>query len=220
MEIRMSLKINSGLGMLAAVLLLGACDAVVYNIPTEVNQERAEVYRDQVDFEVKTSALGAGHIQNMAKEYWRYGQSPMHVTVTYDPESRANTARNASEQAARIAGALRQQGVKSLDVDTMPVRGLGEESTTLVSYGRLKARAPKGCDATLDMDFVTFEQMDDYKLGCSIESHLAKQVARPKDLLGEDAMDSAEGRYSANNLETYMSGKPNEPLQVETTSGE
>ncbi|MBI2233919.1 MAG: hypothetical protein HYU57_02785 [Micavibrio aeruginosavorus] len=214
----MRIKTKSGLGVLVAILLMGGCDSIVYNVPTEVTDNRAEVYRSSTDFEIKTSDLGEPQLQKIAQDYRRYGETPMQVTVTYDPVSQVNTARRASEAAARISDGLRAQGVRAINIDTMPVQALGDGSTTLVSYDALEARAPSGCESAIDMDFATFKQADDYKLGCSIETHLAKQVTRPKDLMGSDHMDNAQGRYTANSLERYMVGDLNEPIAGEVAS--
>ena len=65
----------------------------------------------------------------------------------------------------------------------------------------------------MSMEHADREKAQDYKLGCSIEIYASKQIARPKDLLGNDDMDNGSGRREANVLDVYQQGKPNEELQ-------
>jgi len=216
----MSLKVTIGSFLMAAAFMVAGCDAIVYNTPSEISTRRVEVHRDSVDLELDTAALSPAFLQNLGQDYRKRGDSSMLVSVTYDPHSSVNTARRASDKAASLAAALNAQGVRNMTVDTLPVADSGEHSRTLISYNALRAAAAPDCDV-LEMEMTTdLERMENYGLGCSIETYLARQVAKPADLLGNDVMDTSQGRYSANSLEPYMSGARNPALEGESASGE
>ena len=68
------------------------------------------------------------------------------------------------------------------------------------------------------MDFADHNVAEDYRLGCTIETQISRQVARPGDLEGRDTMDNPDGRKTANTVEPYMTGAPNPALTGETAS--
>ncbi len=70
----------------------------------------------------------------------------------------------------------------------------------------------------MSMEFADLDEAKDYKLGCSIETYVSRQIARPKDLLGNDNMGNADGRPRVNGVEPYMTGAPNKELSGETAS--
>lgn len=217
----MSFNTTIGSFLIASALFLSGCDSIVYNIPTEVSTDRAEVLREDVNLEFDTASLSGPVLQKIAKDYRNRGESSMLVSVTYDPHSPGNTARKASDTAANVAAAINRQGVTNFQVETLPVLESGETSRTLVSYAGLKAVPPSSCDQVLGMEMVDdFDKMEKQKLGCSIETYTARQVTRPADLLGNDVIENSNGRYSANSLERYVSGQPNPALSGENASGE
>jgi len=59
----------------------------------------------------------------------------------------------------------------------------------------------------------------EYKMGCSVETMIARQIARPGDLLGR-APNSVykDGRRISNQIEGVRSGAMNEPLGGESAS--
>jgi type IV pilus biogenesis protein CpaD/CtpE len=215
----MSSKIIISGFLVATALFLAGCDSIVYNIPTEVSTDRVEVHRENVDLEFDTASLSPALLQKLGQDYRNQGETPMLVSVTYDPHSQDNTARKASDTVASLSAALNKQGVHNLQVDTLPILGSGDRSQTIVSYAGLKALPPSSCGNVLDMDMVQdFERTENYKLGCSVETYTARQIARPADLLGNEIMGSAPGRYHANALDPYMTGGPNPPLSGENAS--
>ncbi|MGZ9097374.1 MAG: CpaD family pilus assembly lipoprotein [Micavibrio sp.] len=206
-----------GVGVLA-VSLLSACDTIVENNPTQITTTKAETYNDHYALEADTAAIGAGHITEISRHYWAHGETPVQVMVTYDPHSKANTAMRATQEMARITTALRTKSVKNIEADILPVQDSGEISKTLISYDTVHARPPSECGAEMDMDFADHKRGEDYKLGCTIETQISRQIARPKDLNGQDTMDNPDGRKTANALEPYLTGAPNPALSGETAS--
>lgn len=203
-----------GIG-LAAALMLSAC---AWDAPTRTTAGRAEVYSDDYVLEVPTETLKAAKLQDVSQHYWRYGSSPVLVTVMYDPHSPSNTAMKATQQATRIAETLHAQGIKAIDTDILPVQEAGDVSNTLITYNTVEARPPSECGEPLSMGYTDSEKDQNYALGCSVETYLARQVARPADLLGNDGQDPGEGRRAANMTNGYIGGEPNEPLEGETAS--
>lgn len=215
----MSFNITIGSFFIATALLLTGCDSIIYNTPTEVSTDRIEISREDVALEFDTASLSPAALEKLSHDYRARGDSAMLVTVTYDPHSSANTARRASDTAAGFATALSRQGVKALEVETLPVLDSGDRSSTLVSYAGLKALPPSSCGDVLDMDMVSdLDRTENYALGCSVKTFTARQVAKPADLLGKDTMDTVQGRYSVNSLEPYMSGAQNKDLGGENAS--
>ena len=208
----------AGLGVLG-VLALSACDTLVYEgNPTHLTTGGVETYRDQFALEKNTASVSESDLAAIARDYRSRGESPLQFMVTYDPHSKTNTAAKAARDAEHLSGLLRKNGVRNIDMTIMPVMDSGDSSTTLIGYDALNARPPSECGETLDLDFADQHKGQDYRLGCSVDTYLSRQVARPRDLLGRDHMDNADGRMLSNGLETYMSGAPNAELQGETAS--
>lgn len=204
---------------LLGVIVLGGCDTLVYGgNPTQLTTGRAETYRDQFALEKNTAAISEGDITRISRDYWARGESPLQLMVTYDPNSKSNTAMKASQSAERISGMLRAKSVRKIETEIMPVQDSGDLSTTLISYDAINARPPSECGETLDMDFADQSVGEDYTLGCSVHTYVSRQIARPKDLLGQDDMDNGDGRMISNSLEPYMSGMPNPELKGEVAS--
>jgi type IV pilus biogenesis protein CpaD/CtpE len=199
------------------MVLLSGCGAVMHS-PTHVTTDRAEIYRDQFALDARTDSLRNSQIVNISRHYASAGDSPLYITVTYDPHSASNTAMRATQESQRLAGLLRKNGVRQVEADIVPVRDGGELSRTLITYDTLNARAPSSCGEPMSMEFSDIDATRDYKLGCSVETYTARQIARPRDLLGQDDMGNSDGRPRVNGIEPYMSGVPNKELDGETAS--
>lgn len=198
---------------LVSVLALGACDTLIYGGPSQLTQSKAELYKDQFATEVETGSLSDGQINGIARGYWSNGNGPMNVSVTFDPQSKTNTAKKANTEALKLTTALKKYGVKNIQYGTTAIEQTGALSRTMISYDSVKAQPPKDCPEPLGMKFAEGDFGDDYKMGCSIETFTARQIARPADLAGTRVMDSNSGRRDANLLEFYQSGQPNPDLK-------
>jgi len=198
---------------LASALTLSACDTIVYGGHSNLTQNQAELYNDQFATEVATGSLSDGQLNGIARGYWSNGNGPMIVSVTFDPKSKTNTAKKASGEALKLATALKHYGVKNIQYGTTAIEQTGALSRTMISYDSVKARPPADCPEPLGMKFAENDYGDDYKIGCSVETYTARQIARPADLAGNRVMDSNSGRRDANLLEIYQSGQPNPDLK-------
>jgi type IV pilus biogenesis protein CpaD/CtpE len=209
----------AGVGV-AALLLLGACDTIVNNNPTAmVSPGGIETYKDEIALEIETATLDAGKMEQVSRHYWAHGDTPLLLSVTYDPHSKINTAMKATKEAARLKTLLGQQGTVNVQADIMPVQDSGDASKTIITYDSVNARGPSECqNAKVDRNFTDWERVPDYKVGCASENYLAKQIARPKDLHGSDDMDIMDGRLQANTVELTKSGQSYPALKGESAS--
>lgn len=204
----------------AALLLLGACDTIVNDNPTAmVSSGRVETYKNEMALEIETATLDAGKMEQVSRHYWSHGDTPLLMSVTYDPHSKTNTAMKATQEAARLKTLLAKQGAANVQADIMPVQDSGDVSKTIITYDAVNARGPSECrDVKVNRDFTDWERVPDYQLGCASENYLAKQIARPKDLHGNDVMDITDGRLQANTIELTKGGQTNPTLKGESAS--
>lgn len=193
---------------------LSACDL---HEPTTFHENRLTVKEDTYTKSHDTEALTDLHIRAIAKGYDRYGDGSMNITVTYDPQSNINNAVRASENLGIVTSALRDQGIRRIKGDILPFNERGVPSKTLISYRAITAHAPD-CDPIPGLEDRKPDVSRDYELGCSTETLFAKQIYRPRDLMGQSGVSAADGRRASNIIDAYRSGEPAEDLEAETIS--
>lgn len=201
------------MGMALPVMASCAMDKDTY-----MNKKRVELVKSEHSRTMAMTDLDDKSLRGLVDHYQHYGEGPIEVYVTYDPESRTNTAMQATNEVARISKALRASGARELDVGVMPVAGQGADSQVLVNYRTVTARPPEGCDAMGGVDGKQTEADFNYKYGCTIETQVARQIARPRDLNGRAGLDAASARRQSNIIEPYKAAEPSEELQGETAS--
>lgn len=210
---------------LTAVILLSGCSV---QSETWVNQAgRAQVTEDQFADYLETSKLNPSTLQSISSYYQRFGNGPMNVVVAYDPLSKTNTVSKAEKALGIIRKGLFQNGVRNINAISSPVKGSGDISTTLVSFPALTASAPASCgtmpgykDPSQDIPNDT-NIKPPYGYGCTIETLLAKQVARPSDLMGaQGGSITSDGRRAERVLSTrgYYGDSENQKLEGESVS--
>ncbi len=184
-----------------------------------LTQNRAQVQHQIHTEKMAVSDMNDGAAEAVAQHYTRHGSGPAAVVVTYDPKAKDITAMKATEEAARIGSAMRRYGMRDIDTRIMPAHAEAS-GLVLVSYSSYTAHPPKDCGLLSGLNGEQVRYQEDYKLGCSIETMFARQVARPKDLFGQDMDDlSMDGRVVSNAVEVYRMGAPNGPLGGESASG-
>jgi len=205
----------SGL-MLAAIPMLSACSM---ETPTALSQKKVEVLEKSFHSEIETAAVDDAVMERISSSYKDSGRGVVAVMVTYNPAGHdGNTAMKATENAARIARGLGRHGIGQVETEVMPVVD-SEKSFTHFNYSGYVAQAPEDCDVFEDIDDSVKESYRDYRLGCTTEAYVARQIARPADLLGQGGMDDADGRRLGNVIAGgQRSGEPNEPLEGELAS--
>jgi type IV pilus biogenesis protein CpaD/CtpE len=89
----------------------------------------------------------------------------------------------ANDEAVRLSQAFRKEGVRDVLTSILPVREQGAESMVVVTYNGYQATAPANCGRMTGFDGPVLEHDPDYKLGCTVETVFARQIANPSDLL-------------------------------------
>ena len=178
-------KFIQKLFLMAFFFILPACDLYEESWAT---REQAKVVQSRFYETFDISTFNDNLAKALAYDYDRHGGSPMNVSVTYDPSSRDYTALSASNDVARIAKLLRTNGVKGAEIGVLPSSTYAGQ--VIVSYESYTAEAPNNCSSMPGLKSnedigKSVEEKDQYALGCTIETLMARQVSRPKDLLGQ-----------------------------------
>jgi len=205
------------LGLIVLCMVLTGCKM---NEPTTLSENRIQVEEETFTDSVPVSQLNQAALNGLARHYRKHGDGPLELTVTYDPKSKTGNAMHASDEAARIAKEMRTAGIRSVAAGILPVNGVGEMNA-MISYTSYNALAPKDCDTMPGYGGTEVKPDGDYKLGCTFDTVFARQIARPKDLKGQANTDmTTDGRRSANTVEVYRTGIPNEPLDGQSATEE
>jgi type IV pilus biogenesis protein CpaD/CtpE len=112
---------------------------------------------------------------------------------------------------------LRLSGVKNVTTRIMPVSGHGTASAVEISFATVKAQPPAGCTVMPGVEDRGTFIASDYKSGCTVDTLLSRQIARPADLKGREGLDAANGRRQTNIVESYRAGVGNSSLGGYTT---
>lgn len=197
---------------------LVACDL---DQKTYLAPNRAQVEQSRYDAEVPVGGIDDNFYKALAQEYKTNGGGQLYMTFVYNPESGGSSAMTATELAGRASRALRQNGVSDAKVDIMPVVDSKHSGKVLISYTRYAASAPKDCKTMPGLEDTKVELGWDYQYGCSIEGQIAKQIARPRDLMGNDTSpDTSSGRRAAATSGNHEAGVPNEKLDAGSITDE
>ncbi len=199
--------------LLPLVLVLSACEMYA---ESAISDRRVQVREESLTEQVPTSRADNEYVAHVAHEYSQSGSGPINLTITYDPQSRTNTAMHANDEAVRLSQTFRKHGVKDVVTSILPVREQGSESSLIVSYSSYQAAAPANCGRMAGFDGPVLEHDPNYKLGCTVDTVFARQIANPSDLLG-DARGPAysDARPNTNIIEGQRTGAFNKPLKGE-----
>ena len=201
----------------AGIALLSACSL---GEPSRLNLRPIGVVHGVKDQQVSAVAVDRGMAAALADDYRRYGNGPMTVTVTYEPSTGEARAKN---EVRRISNLLSAQGVKAVDSSVLPVVSGAGTLQVLIHYEQIVAEAPAACSSHISDDraqiFTNKDgTMPDYRFGCGVDTYLARQVARPRDLLGSDKIAPAEGGRLGTRLQDYRDGKDYKDLKAQNAS--
>lgn len=209
-------KLKLILPLCLAVIFLSGCEMYSESI---VSDRRVQVREEKLTEQVETASLDSDAIAGMIYRYAKSGNGPVDVTVTYDPESKTNTAMRAGDEAARISSVMRKEGASEIVTGILPVRAQGAGSQTIISYSAYQAVAPQNCGLMPGIKELSIDHDPDYRLGCTVETIFAKQISNPSDLLGGARPSSAsDGRVNTNVVEAYRMGTQNKPLKGQEAS--
>lgn len=207
-----------GMGVALVSLGLGGC--MTLREPSTMNETRVQVREESVFEDVAIYNVNDEYLSAVAAHYDRYGGSAMDVIVTYDPRSYKNTAMKAHDKLSDISTTLKKFGVAKMEAGVLPIKGQGDEPRLMISYDSYSAHAPKGCKGMLPgMNGTELGDDEDYKLGCTSQTLLARQISRPKDLLGRGTADNnTDGRSASNIIDLYRSGAQNAALEGQSAT--
>jgi type IV pilus biogenesis protein CpaD/CtpE len=205
--------------MVLALFVLGGCEIDMYH-ETYLSENKIQVEKSVYNEQRLASEVDEPFLDGVARAYDKRGVGPMELTVSYDPASRSNTAMKATATAKSLAAVLNRYGVRNQNVSVMPVQKQGSESIVFISFDSYGALPPKDCSMIAGMETRMVDSDPDYKLGCSINTVMTKQLARPKDIAGQGSQDHfTDGRRSTRIVEIYRQGSKDDPLQGESSSG-
>lgn len=198
----------------SALVTLGGCEHIVHS-DTKLSQSKIELHQDTVFHEM---SVGEFNAQNVAFGYLQSGAATLDVGVSYDPDS-DGAALRASRVLSRIVGDLESYGASNVQSVIVPAKGQ-RGMKILVSYDGFEAAAPSDCDLMPGLAHNNIEPEKDYQIGCSVNSLIARQVARPADLAGGAEVDYSvnDGRRATNITEPNRAGVRNPPLEGERAS--
>lgn len=202
---------NKAFLSILSVLALTAC---TQNTKSMMNTSRVEIKKQTVMEQVPVSQINDVVLSALSDDYKRLGSGALELTMVFDPKSKTFTAMSALKKLEEVKFKLARKGVKTVVTETLAVDGA--QPSMMISFDSVHAGAPSDCGVMPGLDNnQTTRFIGEYKFGCSVETMLAKQIARPSDLEGVGGLDNAGGgRREANVVETYASGAPQDPLTI------
>lgn len=201
-------------GILALAMTLGAC--APQSTPSMMNTSRAELVHSTAIEQIALDRVDDVTLTLLADDYRRHGNGPLELAMAYDPSSRNFTAMQARNKLREVEANLRARGIGQIATRTIAVpKGT---PALMVSYESFEARAPQDCHTMPGIDdYRTTRDIADYRFGCSTESLIARQIARPADLIGrEGSREPHDGRRAVNVIEehrNYGGSEANKPLE-------
>lgn len=195
-----------------AALALGGCARI--DMPSQVSEQRIVLESDNYAQSYKTASVGAAQFDEIGDHFRRHGNGQAEVIVSYDPYSKKNTAMKATDQLHRIIGELNRRQVKDIRGSILAADYSGDESEMIVGYNSVSAQPPEGCGMMPGSDVMKADLDPNYKLGCSVQTMVSRQVARPADLAGRAPdMGDGDGRRARTVVERYRAGEPYDNLR-------
>lgn len=185
--------------MIAAVscLTISACGRLGESMPSMLNTNRAELIEQSVLDSRELNQVDENYLALLAEQSRKYGEGPVDLTVTYDPASKSFTALKAINTLEEIEDALRKQGTTNITTQTLPVEG--RAPSLIVAFDTVGVQPPSSCTEIPGMyDYNTTGYLEGYRIGCAIETNIARQIARPADLKGNEVFDARDGQTDPN----------------------
>lgn len=182
-------------------------------------EKRVEVHQSKFHDQRLMRDADDTYLTTLADHYQRFGDGPVYASITYDPKSKNATAMHATQMASDVSAKLRAAGVRDVKVDIIPVKDQGAQSHLLINYDTYTAHAPRDCDVLPGFEDTDHTINDDYKMGCTIETVIARQIHRPKDLAGDRALSSSRSAAGIwQNAYPALSNEQNSALGGESST--
>jgi pilus assembly protein CpaD len=203
------------LSLIVALGGLNACSRM-YKEGT-LTQNKMQVSQQTAEQEIILDGSHNSQIMALGKDYSRYGDGTLEMTIAYDPLAKSQGAMRASQMAGDLAAQLRSEGITNVKADILPVKDL-PVMKALVNYDSYSALPPEDCEPMSGFNDRNHGDNMDYEMGCTVDTLIARQISRPKDLLGRDFENSYnDARGVSNQIDAVRSGARNPPLGGETT---
>ena len=201
-----SSALRQGLLALTAIsaLSLGACSKI--DMPSHMTPNRIQIVTENHSQTYRVADLTTAQFDEMANHYSRYGSGQAEIIVGYDPRSKKNTAMMATDRLHRISDELSKRGVKNIKSSIQALEDSGDQSEMIIGYTSVTAQAPEDCTSMQGYEASQAAIDDNYEMGCSVETFIARQVAHPADLAGRAPDTDADGRRAGVTVEPYRSG--------------
>ncbi len=198
--------------------LLAAC-APQYT-PSMMNTHKVEIVRQTAIEQIPLNEIDDVTLTLLADDYRRYGNGPVDLAMVYDPTSKTYTAMKARNQLREIETGLKQRGIHAIQTRTVSVEK--GQPALMISYESLQAQAPTDCHSMPGLeDYRTERDIAEYRFGCSTETMLARQIARPADLMGRGADNTpSDGRRATNVIEEYRNYGANDANRALEQTGQ
>lgn len=188
--------------------LLAAC--APQNTPSMMNVNKVQLQHQVAVQQIPLADINDVTLTLITDDYHRYGSGPLDLAMVFDPASKNFTAMQARNKLREVEANLKGRGIRAVRTRTAAV----EQGTPslMISYESYQALAPADCDLMPGIEHhQTTRDIAQYRFGCSTESLLARQIARPADLMGRGG-DTApsDGRRATNIVEEWRNYGPND----------
>lgn len=193
-----------------SALALSGCDKI--DMPTTITSKPIQLVTSDHSERYLVSELIDQDYDQMADHYSRYAAGQAELVVSYDPYSKKNTAMKATDTLHRVTQALSRRGVKDVKGRIQAVDQSGDRSEMVIGYTSVTAEGPEDCTMMPGHDTGHADIDADYRLGCTVNTMIARQVAHPEDLAGRAAETAVDGRRTGAVVEPYRAGTPNGQL--------
>lgn len=183
------------IGLLSVSACTGSLKPSMFE-STTVTPRNIELHEERFMEKKKVNEINHMYLADLSGDYKRYADSPLYVVFAYDPDIANVEKASINNRAAITKGQLAKMGVNSV-VKTLPVDGA--QGDVVVAYDKITATGPQNCGEVPGMNGVQTGAYGDYGIGCTVKDMMAKQIARPRDLKGNDDLgDMYEGGRAAN----------------------
>ncbi len=193
--------------MIAALscITLTGCGRLGESMPSILNQNKAELVEQSVLDRRQINQVDEAYLDLLSEQARKYGEGPVELTMTYDPTSKSFTAMKAVNELETIKDKLNKKGIGNIISQTLPVEG--QEPALLVAFDTVGVQPPSSCKQIPGLhDYNTTGYLEDYRIGCAVETNIARQIARPADLKGNDALEARDGRANTNIIDAREGG--------------
>ena len=177
-----------------------------------MSHSKIEVQNQTVMKQMALNDINKSSLTLLANQYHQSTDGPMDLTVTYDPANPKFNAADAAHELKHIVRALNVLGVANITTRVSPVTH--GHPALLVAYDSLTALAPANCSSLPGLeDRFTDRTLGDYRFGCGVDTLTARQIANPRDLIGDAALGQRGARRSVGVTDDYLKGEPREALE-------